>query len=122
MTVANNLITWYAQGLGGCHLDTLPIPDGKRFHHISFVYLHGELEQQAGFDLICVLTENGQEPAIRAGKYPVSIAIRNRQYPSMAFIWTPENYPELKGLVVLLDDTEAIAHAEAKYAARAQRI
>ena len=114
--------TWYAEGLGGCHLDTLSIPNSKSLHDIGYVYLHGELEQLAGFDLICALTENGQEPALEVGKYPVCVAIGEQHYSAMAFIWIRKNPKVPTGLVVILDDTESMASAEATYDSQPQHI
>jgi hypothetical protein len=114
--------TWYAEGPGGCHLNTLVLPDGKTLHDISYVYLHGDLEDLAGYDLICTLTENGQKPIPKVGKYPVCIAIGNQLYPSMAFIWMRKDFGFATGLVVLLDDTESMDYAEANYSSQSQRI
>ena len=114
--------TWYAEGLGGCHLNTLILPDGKTLHDIGYVYLHGELEHLAGYDLICALTDNGQEPTLEVGKHPISIAIGNEHYSSMAFIWIRKNSDITTGLVVLLSDAESMVYAETMYASQAQHI
>ena len=114
--------TWYAEGISGCHLDSLLLPNNKALHDIGYVYLHGELEHLAGYDLICALTENGQEPTLKVGKYPVNIAIGEQHYPSMAFIWIRKNFNEATGLVVSIDDTESMDYAEAQHASQSQHI
>ena len=114
--------TWYAEGQGGCHLANLTLPNDKSLHDIGYVYLHGELEHIAGYDLICALTEHGQEPTLKVGKYPVCIAIGEHHHLAMAFIWIRKNFNVATGLVVLLDDTKSMVHAEAQYVSQSQRI
>lgn len=78
--------------------------------HISWVYLHGEVEDNYGYDLVRCPRGFPQEPGI----YDALVEDTECQL----YLWQPSQLPEPKGLVVAKGDKEAIAYAQQCYASK----
>ncbi len=75
---------------------------------ISWVYLHGDVEDKYGFDLVRCKEGFPQEPGI----YDALV----EDTECHLYLWQPEKLPHIKGLVVAKNDPEAIAYAQRCYA------
>lgn len=132
-------VIWYSEEYGS---DNMPKPDtGSEFWNINGIYLHGDLENEIGYD-ICynqiktsdydILSEQYQSKEItyeeyqirmqkllgvKIGKYPVTILANGKSYEALAFVWGIR-----RGLVCLVDDEESIAYAKKRFREKAEYI
>ena len=83
---------------------------------LNRIYLHGTIENLAGFDLIV----NTTGPDTPSGIYPVVIDVSGTTYACTAHVW--ESNGDTIGLVALNTDRPAIDHAFAKFTAHSARI
>ena len=100
---------WYADGKPS------PIQEGTYIIGIGGIYLHGDLEQLAGFDLISIPLDEKPtkdftvEDHIEPGQYPVTIMMAGVPVDAIASIWDTKY--SLKGLIVSPSDQGALDHA-----------
>ena len=80
------------------------------------IYLHGIIENTAGFDLLVTPTQ-GEAPL---GIYPVVVDISGKTYGCTAYVW-PDKDRSI-GLVVLNTDKPANEYAYAKFHDQSARI
>lgn len=98
---------------------------------IGGVYLHGVLQDKAGYDLIQTDTitkgflENAQD-----GIYDVTVCIKNKKtsdfndiicFKSKLFFWETDSFcfsKQFRGLICAIDDTEALKDAQEKFEKR----
>ena len=102
MTVTQSLPLWFAEATAPEH------PSDSRWFCLDRIYLHGEIEQQAGFDLLVSPTG----PDATQGIYPVVIDISGTTYACTAHVW--RNRETTMGLVVLNTDKDAKDYAFSK--------
>ncbi|MCP3678357.1 MAG: hypothetical protein GY889_06290 [Proteobacteria bacterium] len=88
--------------------DVLPDREGTWFS-LRQIYLHGAIEDYAGFDLI-VKRDN---PDVPTGVYPVVIDVSGVTYDCTAHVWNSSL--GTKGLVVLNTDKENLEDAHLKF-------
>lgn len=81
-----------------------------QFPVFSNVYLHGEMEDYFGFDLVCI---EGEVPA--PGIYETAVELPGDRLPMLCSLYFWESEAGLKGLIVAPMDMEAIAYAEHCY-------
>ena len=90
---------WYAE---------LTAPDTQeQLFCLDSIYLHGEIERLAGFDLIVSPTS----PEAPLGIYPVTIDIDGTKYQCVSYVWVTLKTFIRKGLVVLDSDDSAKNYA-----------
>ena len=66
--------TWYAEGFGT--LNRKHLKDGELFYGLDGIYLHGEIHDKAGFDLISIITNDKTiPPKIETGQYPITVVV-----------------------------------------------
>ena len=100
---------WYADGKPS------PIQEGTYIIGIGGIYLHGDLEQLAGFDLISIPLDEKptkdftEEDHIEPGQYPVTIMMAGVPVDAIASIWDTKY--SLKGLIVSPSDQGALDYA-----------
>lgn len=99
MSSVNSPPHWYAE-------ITAPHTDQQWFC-LDSIYLHGEIEQLAGFDLI-VSPTCSEAPL---GVYPVTIDVNGTQYQCISYVWVTLKTSTRKGLVVLDSDDAAKNYA-----------
>lgn len=108
------LSPWYAE-------NTAPeASEDKVWHHLDQIYLHGKIEESAGFDLIVA-----EKPDVPLGIYPVTVHANGTSYGCTAHVWTinkEDNTKTCKGLVVLNTDKESREYAHSKFSANAKFI
>jgi len=99
MSSVNSPPFWYAES-------TAPHTQQKWFC-LDSIYLHGMIEELAGFDLIVSPTCS----AAPLGVYPVTIDINGTEHQCVSYVWvTPKTFIR-KGLVVLDSDVDAKNYA-----------
>lgn len=80
----------------------------------SFVYAHGELEKEIGYDLVWI-----PEHGVRAkdeGIYDcVFVYPDGETTEAKIFLWKAETFPCIHGLVVKATDTTYLQDAQSKY-------
>ena len=107
--------TWYAEGFGTLNYGHLK--DGELFYGLDGIYLTGEINDKAGFDLISVITDDETiPPKIETGQYPITVVVDREdteRYDCTGYIWQTKS-KRMRGLVFLNGDTKAEMHA-AKY-------
>ena len=94
-------------------------PDGSSIPYdendsssIAFSYLHGDLEEKAGYDKFVFIGEIPTD-----GVHPATVMFSNGDVDSLVYIWTIEEggTNERRGLVVRKGDTVAMEDAQRKY-------
>ena len=100
---------WYSEA-------TAPLESSSKWFCLDQIYLHGTIEQLAGFDLI-VNTTGSEVPQ---GVYPVIIDVIGKTYACTAHVWISRE--TTKGLVVLNTDKPALEYAFAKFTDKPDRI
>lgn len=88
--------------------DVLPATEGPWFS-LSQIYLHGAIEEYAGFDLIV----KRHNPDVPMGVYPVVIDVSGVTYDCTAHVWSSS--VGTKGLVVLNTDKKNLEYAHLKF-------
>ena len=85
--------------------------DSEKVYGLEFIYLHGLVENLAGYDLLL-----GPSPIedVKVGNYPVVIDINGITYGCQAYVWLTSNNIK-KGLVTLNTDKEANQYAISKF-------
>lgn len=107
MTTTQSKPLWFAE-------NTAP---SSAWFCLDRIYLHGEIENIAGFDLLVNTTGVDALPGI----YPVVVDVSGKTYGCTAYVWAPNvkrkfNEPEPNvGLVVLNTDKAANEHALKKF-------
>lgn len=89
--------------------DSKPFTDG--------IYLHGKLEELNGFDL-CLADP---KPDNEYGVAMCDVIIDDKTYQGKFYYWH-NSIDRLRGLVVALDDTEAIEYASLSFEERLEYI
>lgn len=83
------------------------------------IYLHGKLENMNQFDLVYIPNKDMPQ---KEGEFGCEVVLypTKQHIPAIMFYWTTEeSYGRRnRGLIVLPDDTEAIAFAKEKYEMR----
>ena len=101
MTIQSNPL-WFAES-------TAPTSESDHeWFCLDRIYLHGTIENLAGFDLIV----NTTGPDIPSGIYPVVIDVSGTTYACTAHVW--ESNGDKIGLVAMNTDRPAIDHAFAQ--------
>lgn len=98
--------------------------DGKwwdyGFHTYGFTYAHGRLQDKAGFDLLAIRDEDG--PTLDAADMVADVTAvlpDGGEVAARLFHWRVNSqHPHCTGLLVALDDADAMAYAKAKFTAR----
>jgi len=108
MTTVQSLPIWYSELNAFDH--------HKRLHALGMIYLHGEIEQYASFDLLMASSND-----VSIGVYPVIININDTKHACTAHVWN-DSSGKRKGLVVLDTDKEARDYAHLKFLNKANRI
>jgi len=108
MTTVQSLPIWYSELNAFDH--------HKRLHALDMIYLHGQIEQYASFDLLMAPSND-----VSIGVYPVIININDTTYACTAHVWK-NSLDHRKGLVVLNTDKEARDYAHLKFLNKADRI
>lgn len=88
---------------------------------LSFKYLHGELEEKNGYD-ICY-SNNEEEAYIlnnEEGVFDIEVCILNPDststiHKAKAYVWLIKDFIITKGLIVSINDKNAIKYAEKCY-------
>lgn len=78
----------------------------------SGIYLHGKLEDINGYDLVEF------EPPKERGLYECFVDIQGKIYEARLFYWQVElsiDYKMDRGLIVSIDDNDALVFASEKY-------
>ena len=92
------------------------LPEGQRYYGLDRIYLHGEIENVAGYDLIVSLTGFNVE----TGVYPVVINANGITYGCTAYIWEIDDLP--RGYVILNTDKDSNKFALDRFAQKSERI
>ena len=101
MTIQSNPL-WFAES-------TAPTSESDlEWFCLNRIYLHGTIENLAGFDLIV----NTTGPDTPSGIYPVVIDVSGTTYACTAHVW--RNRETTMGLVVLNTDKDAKDYAFSK--------
>jgi hypothetical protein len=79
----------------------------------NWVYLHGDLEDLAGYDLL-----TNPQLVIPDGIHPCVFVHEGQYYRSRLYIWQPDNFPYQKGLVVAASDKAGNTYAQDCYEKR----
>lgn len=75
---------------------------------VSGLYLHGEIESEANFDLVFSDTACNFQP----GVWPVVVGLEDgSEMEAIAFVWPRLNFPGNTGLIVKSDDRAACRFA-----------
>ena len=108
--ILDEMAEWFAES-------TAPTSESDlEWFCLNRIYLHGTIENLAGFDLIV----NTTGPDTPSGIYPVVIDVSGTTYACTAHVW--ESNGDTIGLVALNTDRPAIDHAFAKFTAHSARI
>ena len=92
------------------------LPEGQRYYGLDRIYLHGEIENVAGFDLI--VSPTGFD--VETGVYPVVINADGTTYGCTAYIWKIGDFPQ--GYVVLNTDKDSNKFAFDRFTQKCDRI
>lgn len=97
----------------------LDVPD-ERLKRVSYVYLHGELEDMAvergGYDIFSFMDGAPKKD----GMYPCDVYMSEDEIiESTLFFWKDGSCMGQHGLIVKNDDTESFEYAKSKYSKRA---
>lgn len=115
--------TWYAEGFGTLNYGHLK--DGELFYGLDGIYLHGEIQDKAGFDLISIITDDETiPPKIETGQYPITIVVDGKdteRYDCTGYIWQAASN-RIRGLVVLDGDQKATDDAVHKFELKREHI
>lgn len=86
--------------------------DESKLIRSSFVYLHGDLQNKAGYDIFSFLDEKPEEEGI----YDTIVEFPDMKVLAKAFLWKAKiGGKGLQGLVVSVDDEMCMKDAENKY-------
>ncbi len=112
------------------------MPDGyndyktyKQYTSILDMYLHGEAEDDAGFDICSILTKDGR-PLKREQRYDCVVPYENKGFvPSYLYFWYDRKfvggdfpYGLPRGLICYKSDTEACNYAQKQLDSKASNI
>lgn len=100
--------------------DTEPFNSGKPkdqpYCHMATVYLHGQAEDDAGFDITFIIPKDGNEK-VKLGKTKVGIITLQGLKEGIMYTWVDPMFSKhTKGLIVYPEDTKAKAYAEKTFA------
>lgn len=91
-------------------------PKNKPYCHMATVYLHGQAEDDAGYDITFIIPKDGNEK-VKIGKTKVGIITLQGLREGIMYTWVdPMITKYTKGLIVYSEDTEAKAYAEKTFA------
>ncbi len=92
---------------------TISIPVEFGTHVMFNIYLHGELEQEAEYDIVTQIGGHLALPEIST-KMSVTVWLPDGPRDAVLYIWKAEESPYWAGLIVYASDRTATQYAERK--------
>lgn len=101
--------------------------NGKELTTFSYVYLHGELDDEIGFDIVAIEVDELNN-LTESGIYDVNVIKPNGDtVEAKLYFWQVDRVYDFsgntmkvnRGLIVYSDDTESVEYAKSKFEIRA---